>query len=145
MQKILITLSILCTQLLVAQNTSEKLTIKGNTIDVVITNATSDKGTINVALFDENSFLKSDPIMALSTPIIKGVGKVTFTYVPEGTYAILCFHDENENLQMDFDTNGMPLEDYGATNNVISYGPPQFVDAKFEVTNKPLTFEINLQ
>jgi uncharacterized protein (DUF2141 family) len=38
----------------------------------------------------------------------------------------------------------MPLEDYGATNNVMNYGPPQFNDAKFELKDKDLTFEIKL-
>ena len=43
---------------------------------------------------------------------------------------------------MDFENNGMPLEDYGATNNVMNYGPPRFEDAKFELKDKDLTFEI---
>ena len=143
MQKILITLSILFTQLFFAQSTSTLDSRENQTIEVVVTNALSDKGNLNFALFDETSFLKSAPIMAKSSTIKNGKGKVVFKNVPAGTYAILCFHDENENLQMDFDTNGMPLENYGATNNVLSYGPPQFTDAKFELTNKPLYFEIN--
>ena len=28
--------------------------------------------------------------------------------------------------------NGMPLEDYGATNNVMEMGPPTFENAKFQ-------------
>jgi uncharacterized protein (DUF2141 family) len=45
---------------------------------------------------------------------------------------------------MDFELNGMPLEDYGMTNNVMTYGPPQYSDGKFELRNKDLTFEIKL-
>jgi len=43
---------------------------------------------------------------------------------------------------MDFDSNRMPLEDYGMTNNPLSYGPPQYDDAKFKVTNEDLNFNI---
>jgi uncharacterized protein (DUF2141 family) len=45
---------------------------------------------------------------------------------------------------MDFDANGMPLERFGVSNNNISYGPPQWVDAKFEVANTPVEMEIRL-
>ena len=45
---------------------------------------------------------------------------------------------------MDFNTNGMPIEDYGSSNNVMNFGPPRFSDAKFVVSDKDLTFEIKL-
>ena len=66
----------------------------------------------------------------------------TFEHVTKGAYAITCFYDENDNGKMDFNGNGMPLEDYGSSNNVMNLGPPRFSDAKFEVSDKDLTFEI---
>ena len=45
---------------------------------------------------------------------------------------------------MDFDTNGMPLEMYGISNNVMSYGPPQWSDAKFEVSSEPVSLTIRM-
>lgn len=51
-------------------------------------------------------------------------------------------HDENENKAMDFDTNRMPLESYGMSNNPLSYGPPQYNDAKFELENEDLELNI---
>lgn len=43
---------------------------------------------------------------------------------------------------MDFQSNGMPLEDYGSSNNVMSYGPPNFEAAKFRVTDKNIVLNI---
>ena len=43
---------------------------------------------------------------------------------------------------MDFATNGMPLEDYGASNNVMNFGPPTFDNAKFTVSNKNVSLDI---
>ena len=67
---------------------------------------------------------------------------VTFDHVTEGVYSIPCFYDENDNGKIDFNVNGMPLEDYGVSNKVMNFGPPRFSDAKFEVSDKDLTFEI---
>jgi uncharacterized protein (DUF2141 family) len=43
---------------------------------------------------------------------------------------------------MDFDTSGMPAESYGMSNNPLSYGPPQYSDAKFELKSEDLSFNI---
>ncbi|MDX1462028.1 MAG: DUF2141 domain-containing protein, partial [Marinirhabdus sp.] len=46
--------------------------------------------------------------------------------------------------RMDFEANGMPKENYGVSNNVMNFGPPQWSDAKFEVSTAPLNMEIRL-
>ena len=60
----------------------------------------------------------------------------TFEDVKPGTYAIMVLHDENENFRMDYELSGMPKENYGMSNNPMSFGPPQFDDAKFEMGEK---------
>ena len=70
--------------------------------------------------------------------------QISFKEVPVGTYAIVCFHDVNDNLKFDMMDNGMPMEAYGISNNSFSYGPPSFDEAKFEVNNTNLTFDIKL-
>ena len=37
--------------------------------------------------------------------IENGKSVVTFTDVPKGEYAVICFHDKNDNDKMDFDSN----------------------------------------
>ncbi len=115
---------------------------KGTTVTVTIDNVSSDKGSVMLGLYDEQTFMKTAPNKSASVPIKDGKAKATFENVEPGTYAVLCFHDENDNKKMDFEDNGMPAEGYGSSNNNNTYGPPVFADAKFEVKDQPIELAI---
>ncbi|MCC1484977.1 DUF2141 domain-containing protein [Winogradskyella immobilis] len=112
------------------------------TITVTIDNVTSDKGKVGIALHSKDTFMKAKPIAEMESSIKDGKVTVTFKNVAPGEYAILALHDANENGRMDFKENGMPLESFGASNNVMNFGPPQYEDAKFMVTNKDISLNI---
>lgn len=141
MQQVLIIIALFFTSVLLAQVSSEsnKTELKGITATVV--NVMSNNGKVNFALFTEENFRKK-PIKSVSSIIKEGVSTVEFTNVENGEYAIICFHDANENGRMDFNENGMPMENYGTSNNPLNFGPPQFESSKFEVVGKDLNFEI---
>lgn len=101
----------------------------------------SNDGTVIFGLFTEENFLQA-PVVGLESEIVDGKATAIFEDVAAGTYAITLFHDKNGNKQMDFETNGMPIEMYGVSNNVMSMGPPQWKDAKFEVNGEPINLEI---
>ena len=124
-----------------AQN--DATTVPAGTTITVTVPVTSNEGSILVGLDDEAHFMQKG-IQSAEGIIKDGKAVVTFTDVAPGEYAIVLFHDKNSNKQMDFDANGMPLEDYGVSNNVMSYGPPQWSDAKFEVTDQPISMEIKM-
>jgi uncharacterized protein (DUF2141 family) len=45
---------------------------------------------------------------------------------------VSAFHDRNNNGELDKDWLGVPVEDYGASNDARgTFGPPSFEDAKF--------------
>ncbi len=117
---------------------------KGITITVMVPNVTSSEGEVIFGLYDEDTFMKAAPIQGQKSKIIDGKAKITFINVPEGTFAISCFHDKNGNNSMDFEDNGMPKENYGVSNNNLSYGPPMWGEAKFEVSTEDLNFEIKM-
>lgn len=117
---------------------------EGITITVTIDKVRNNKGKVLFALHTEKTFMKSKPIQAKASTIQGNKVKVTFTNVPKGEYAITCVHDENDNGRMDFGDNGMPKEDYGTSNNELSYGPPQFAPSKFSVADKDITLQITL-
>jgi uncharacterized protein (DUF2141 family) len=116
---------------------------KGITITVTVDNLTSDKGKASFSLHTSETFMKGGGIMNASSEIKDGKAVITFINVKPGEYAILGMHDANENGRMDFRENGMPLESYGTSNNVMAFGPPQYEDAKFIVEDKDL--ELNLR
>lgn len=51
-----------------------------------------------------------------------------------GTYAVVVYHDENGNGAFDQWFLGIPLEDYGFSNDASAFlGPPSFADAAFRI------------
>lgn len=134
-------MKIIATLLAVTFLFAASLTEQKRTITASVTNVTSDNGKVSFALYDKESFMKK-PLQAKSSKIVKGVSTVTFENVPPGEYAVICFHDKNDNDKMDFQPNGMPMEDYGTSNNVMTFGPPQYENSKFTVADKNVTLEI---
>lgn len=112
-----------------------------STITATVVNVVSDEGKVGFALYNKETFMKK-PIAAKDAKIVDGKSTVVFENIPVGEYAILCYHDKNGNNRMDFQPNGMPLESYGASNNVMSFGPPSYEDAKFAVSEKKVSLEI---
>ncbi len=115
---------------------------EGITITVTIDNVTSDKGKVLMSLHTSETFMKGNGIMDAETGIKDGKVTVTFENVLPGEYAILAMHDANDNKRMDFQDNGMPIESFGTSNNIMAMGPPQYDDAKFKVEDKDLDLSI---
>jgi uncharacterized protein (DUF2141 family) len=146
MKTILVTITIVLSSLILkAQNADSAITNDDTSETTTITvnvPVKSSEGSVIFGLFTEQNFMNSAPVQGLESEIVDGKATVTFENVTPGTYAITLFHDKNGNKQMDFEPNGMPIEMYGVSNNVMSMGPPMWSDAKFEVNGEPLTLEI---
>lgn len=120
---------------------TNKITAQNNTVTATVINATSDAGKVGFALYNKTNF-RLKPLKVAESKIVNGKSVVVFENIEAGEYAIICYHDKNNNDKMDFETNGMPLEDYGASNNVMNFGPPKFEDAKFTIIDKNASLEI---
>lgn len=114
---------------------------EGHKITVIIDNVKNDTGHVLLGLHTSEDFMKGPGIQSQKSEIKNGTIAITFTNVKPGTYAIMALHDSNDNERMDFE-NGMPLESYGMSNNPMSYGPPQFSEAKFEMGEEDLEIAI---
>lgn len=129
-------------QVIGAQSTTENNSAT-NTITVTVPNVSGAEGVVIVALYSSNeNFMKREATASKNGIIKDGKSTVVFENVAAGEYAIVCLHDKNSNKRMDFNEGGMPLEDYGSSNNVMAFGPPTFEDAKFIVENKSLDLTI---
>lgn len=142
MQHLLIALAFVFSSAILAQTqeNNQKI-IDGKTVEVSVLNALNDNGTVAFAFYNKEGFMKA-PLFSKSSTILNGISSVIFENIPEGEYAIICFHDSNSNKKMDFQENGMPKESYGTSNNAMNFGPPQFDDSKFLVNNEDLILEI---
>lgn len=140
MQQVILALALLISSIIFAQTATNK-SEEGISVTVSAVNALSDNGTIKFAFYNEENFMKQ-PIYAKSASVENRKSTVVFENVPQGNYAIICFHDENNNNLMDFEENGRPKESYGLSNNNMNFGSPEFESAKFEVKDNNLSFEI---
>jgi len=142
MKTITISLAMAFTTLMMNAQTVKTISAEGTTITVTVA-VQSEEGSVMFSLNKEDTFMKQ-PFKIVEGKIVDGKATITFENVKPGTYGILLFHDKNGNKQMDFEPNGMPIEPYGVSNNNMSMGPPQWNDAKFEVTDKPVVLDIRM-
>ncbi|MFC7357607.1 DUF2141 domain-containing protein [Jejudonia soesokkakensis] len=142
MKTIIATLVFAVSTFVLSAQTEIKTETNGTTVTVTVP-VPSNKGTVYAVLHSENTFMK-DGGVEVNSDVKDAIATITFENVTPGTYAVLLFLDTNGNKKMDFEPNGMPAEMYGASNNVMSFGPPMWSDAKFEVANEPVAIEIRL-
>jgi uncharacterized protein (DUF2141 family) len=89
------------------------------------------------------------------SPIIGGSQEVaasaepvcTFTGLPAGEYAVSVIQDENANGALDSNVLGVPLEGYGASNNVLpATSAPRWNDSRLSVDGAAaLSITVRLQ
>lgn len=107
-----------------------------NTIEVEVTNFDSNKGKAFIGLYNaENAFLENE-YKGEKVAIKNKKAVLTFKDIPDGTYAVSVFHDEDGNGKLTTNFLGIPKESYAASNNAKgTFGPPKWKNAKFEVRN----------
>ncbi len=117
-----------------------------NSIVVNITGFESNQGTVMVGLYNEEGDFLKEYHLSISSDIYDNKANVTFTDIPDGVYAVSCYHDEDANGELNFFMGVYPTEDTGTSNNAPArFGPPKWEDAKFEIKDGEIkTFKIIL-
>ncbi len=103
---------------------------------VQVTNVREVKGEIACALHRNGSAFPSGykgVSIQWQRPNLSGV-TCRFPNLAAGDYAVAILHDLNGNRAPDTNIVGMPVEDWGVSNNIRhSFRPPNFNEAKFEI------------
>lgn len=110
--------------------------VEGSELTIVVENLRSAEGNVYVALWDAaEGFTKHDAALILSDrPATFGQVRFTFNSLKPGLYAVVSFHDENRNGDLDRTWLGLPDEGLGFSNGArIDLGPPSFEEAAFEL------------
>ncbi len=109
-----------------------------NTLHVSVEGVKTSNGNISVAVYDqEDGFLKFDKVFkSKSATAEKGKTTVIINDLPEGTYALAAFHDENTNDELDTNFIGIPKEPLGFSKGKMkTFGPPSFDECSFKLTS----------
>lgn len=104
------------------------------TIELTVSGINPKKGkNIQIALYDKASFLKDINLQKT----VRAKGKeitIEFNDIEVGKYAIAVFQDENSDGKMNTNFIGKPKELSGFSNDAKgNFGPPNFIDASFNV------------
>lgn len=95
----------------------------------------NNQGAIFVELYnDPKTFRKSSQALAIQKiPAQAGVVTIDFKGLNLGHYAVLAYHDEDGNGQLNKRFGMIPIEGYALSNDPAVIGPPSFEDSDFEV------------
>jgi len=124
-----------------AEETGVELTIN-------ITGIKENKGVIRVGVFKTEADYKqkANQFRQGSYPAEGKSITVKYQNVPPGTYAIIVYHDINNNDQNDSNAIGIPKEPFGFSNNIVpGISLPPFDKTNFEVVDKNITLDVGLQ
>lgn len=120
-------------------------TASAGNLEVRVSGVASAKGSVHVAVCDKETFLKQ---CKLNASVAARVGDTVLTVpgVPAGSWAVLSYHDENANGELDRNLIGIPKEDYGFSRDARGrFGPPDFEQAAITVTNEPSVVALKLK
>ncbi len=113
-------------------------------LKVSVNNVKVGKGNIVIEIYDrQETFFKK----SVAKKTVKASDKmldVSFE-LPQGTYAVVIYQDENENKLFDRNLLGLPKEPYGLSNNFKPrFAAPTFNDCKF-ILEQTTSLSINLR
>jgi uncharacterized protein (DUF2141 family) len=119
-----------------------------STLELEIGEFRNTKGHVLISVFDNSDDFPENEKNAVVNKKVKVTQKqhtIVIEDLPQGEYAIVFLHDENDNEEMDTNFVGAPEEGYGASNDAVNtFSAPKYKDAKFllEGKNKSLKLKI---
>ncbi|WP_299213359.1 DUF2141 domain-containing protein [uncultured Aquimarina sp.] len=109
--------------------------INSGNIQVNVNGIDSKKGQIVFMLFNTDEGFPKEVNKAYKKGYVKQFSKstsYTFENVPHGTYAVVIFHDENNDGEIESNFIGMPKERVGAS-NLTKRSKPNFKKCAIEL------------
>ena len=128
---------------------SSGFTVEDNlvsTITLMIEGVDDPVGEVRIAIFDSENRYLENPSLADVVPASQTKIEWQIENLAYGQYAIAVYHDKNKNGKLDTNMLGIPLEEYGFSNNARSrFGPASWSQAKFTVNERNAVHRILLE
>ena len=107
------------------------------TLTVEIDGLRNSAGNIDLLVFDQAQGWPDEipySIRKFEFPAVQGNMLMKVPNLPQGDYAVIVVHDENMNRRIDKDWRGVPIEQWGMSNNPRVYmSTPAYHRAKFHL------------
>ena len=111
-----------------------------NKLNIEVSGVPNSEGNIRVAVYNTpEAFLSHDQVFKTGSVVAhEGITELSIDGLPDGEYAVVLYHDENGNDELDTNWLGIPKEDVGFSNSKMkAFGPPKFKECAFRM--KPVT------
>ncbi len=104
-------------------------------VNVELSGIRSNSGHLRASLYDQAETFRKEgrALQRLSLPAKPGSARFAFADLPPGRYAVMVYHDENDDQTLNLRFGMFPTEGYGLSNNPKVMGPPRFADSAFEL------------
>lgn len=119
---------------LIILGTIPNLILAQHNLSLKVGGVASNVGDICYAVYtNESSFLKFDQVFKSgSQKAVQGETNIQIMDLPEGSYAVAIFHDENGNQHLDTNMIGVPKEEIAFSKGKMKiFGPPKFNECAF--------------
>jgi uncharacterized protein (DUF2141 family) len=119
---------------------------EGVPLTVKVEGVKNAQGNIRAALYaDPRTFRKeAEAVSVIQTAARAGEVMLSWNNVKPGKYAIVVYHDEDANGELNRRFGMFPTEGYGLSNNPKVSGPPPFEPSAFEVSG-PTEITVDLR
>lgn len=119
---------------------------RASDVEVRIMNVADGRGTVRAEICRPAEWLKDGCAHKSLAPAVRGVTTVTLRNVEPGTWAVVAFHDRNNDGEVDRNLLGIPTEGIGFSRDPsLGLHGPSFSSAAFTVGNDGVTIEIRLR
>jgi uncharacterized protein (DUF2141 family) len=118
------------------------------TLTMVITGFKSTKGMARIEVIDSEAAYANETraLCLIKSRIVGNRVELSLKGLPYGQYAVVVFHDVNNNGVIDKNLVGAPKEPYGASNNIRGkFGPPDYSRIKFDLNAPEVIQQITVQ
>lgn len=122
---------------------------EGKPIHVHVHGIKNAKGAVKAVLYgpDPESFLvKGAKADKEREPAREGSLTLCVAAPKEGKYAVVVYHDENDDRQFNRNWIGLPTEGFGVSNNPSQFlGAPNFEESSFEVGGEVTHVDVDMK
>ncbi|MGB3779159.1 MAG: DUF2141 domain-containing protein [Tunicatimonas sp.] len=132
-----------------AANTLPMSTHVAASLTIDVSGVKQRKGKLQVALYNsDKDFPETEPYRGEVLNITADNDlKITFKDLPPGDYAVAVYHDKNSNGKLDKNLLGVPVEDYGFSNDTrgTRLSAPSFDNTKLRVDGENVELKIEVR
>jgi uncharacterized protein (DUF2141 family) len=133
---------------------------KASDLRVTIQGVASSEGSLMIGLYDSPEHFRSaiataaqagllndrSRLVGIAMRAVAGTQSVVFTNLKPGAYAIIVFHDANDNGKLDESPWGAPSEGYGFSNDAEGFlAAPPFDQAAVKLGTSDKAIKITLR